>query len=97
MSEGDWPPKFTVKTEPILNLFTGESFYSSVDASIREAVLNSIDGVGRRGDGQPDFSPQIEVVFDGQSMTVTVTDNGDGMGNDELTGLFTGLWCVNLD
>ena len=47
MSGNNWPPKFTIDQESVLKLFTGESFYSSVDASIREAVLNAIDAIGR--------------------------------------------------
>ena len=43
-----WPPSLTVDIEPVLNLFTGENFYSSADAAIREAVLNAIDAISRR-------------------------------------------------
>ena len=80
MTNGGWPPKFTISAAPVLELFTGESFYSSVDASIREAVLNAIDAIGRRRDEEPDLAPHIEVVFDVSALTVTVSDNGDGMG-----------------
>ena len=84
-----WPPAFTINQESILGLFTGETFYSSVDASIREAILNAIDAVGRRRDADRSLSAQIAVTFDRQSRTVTVTDNGDGMGKDEVAQLFT--------
>ena len=84
-----WPPAFTINQESILGLFTGETFYSSVDASIREAILNAIDAVGRRRDADPSISAQISVTFDRQSRTVTVTDNGDGMGKTEVEQLFT--------
>lgn len=89
MPESDWPPRFTVATQNILELFTGESFYSSVDASIREAVLNAIDSIGRRRETEAGISSQIEVVFDRQASTVTVSDNGDGMGPGELTDFFS--------
>ena len=89
MTENNWPPKFTIDQESILNLFTGETFYSNVDASIREAVLNAVDAIGRRRDAEPSVTPKIQVVFDRQSLTVTVTDNGDGMGKDQITELFT--------
>lgn len=84
-----WPPSFTINQESILRLFTGETFYSSVDATIREAILNAIDAVGRRRDADPSVSAQIAVRFDRQSRTVTVTDNGDGMSKSEITQLFT--------
>ena len=85
----DWPPRFTIDQESILELFTGETFYSSVDASIREAILNSIDAVGRRQATDPSVNPRISVVFDRQSSTVTVTDNGDGIGRDQMVALFS--------
>jgi len=48
MSGLDWPPRLTVEIAPVLRLFTGENFYSSADAALREAVLNAIDAIGRR-------------------------------------------------
>ena len=88
MVENDWPPKLTISEEAILNLFTGETFYSGFDAGIREAVLNAIDAIGRRQDTEPNISPDIQVIFDRQSMTVTVMDNGDGMGKEQIGFLF---------
>ena len=40
MTSHEFPPCFTIDHARILALFTGETFYSSIDASIREAVLN---------------------------------------------------------
>ena len=88
MVENNWPPRLTINEEAILKLFTGETFYSSFDAAIREAVLNAIDAIGRRQDTEPNISPDIQVIFDRQSMTVTVMDNGDGMGNEQIGFLF---------
>ena len=88
MPTDPWPPLLTIDHEAILRLFTGETFYSSVDASIREAVLNAIDAVGRRRSADPSASPQIAVTFDRQSRTITVTDNGDGMSPADVTDLF---------
>ena len=88
--QSDWPPRFTIDQASILELFTGETFYSSVDASIREAILNSVDAVGRRqADSEIAIQPQIEVIFDRQSRTLTVSDNGDGMGKEQVSALFT--------
>ena len=88
MSAHTWPPALAINHEAILRLFTGETFYSSVDASIREAALNAVDAVGRRRAVDPSPAPQITVTFDKQSRTVTVTDNGDGMRQDDVTSLF---------
>ena len=89
MATDDWPPRFTIDQARILELFTGETFYSSIDASIREAVLNSIDAVGRRREIDNSLITQIDICFDRQSQTVTVSDNGDGMGQDQVSRLFS--------
>ena len=88
MVEQDYPPKLTINEEAILKLFTGETFYTGYDASIREAVLNAVDAIGRRQDTEPEISPEIQVIFDKQSLTVIVTDNGDGMEKDQMRKLF---------
>lgn len=89
MPTTSWPPAFTINQESILGLFTGETFYSTVDASIREAVLNAIDAVGRRQAADTSLPAQINVSFDRPSRTVTVSDNGDGMGKAQVAELFT--------
>ena len=60
----DWPPSLTIETESVLKLFTGENFYSSADAAIREVILNSIDAIGRRKDEEPNTEANIEIEFD---------------------------------
>ena len=59
MTEDTWPPKFTIAAAPVLELFTGKSFYSSEDAAIREAVLNAIDAIGRRHVENSELIPNI--------------------------------------
>ena len=88
MATTEFPPRFTIDHARILELFTGETFYSSKDASIREAVLNAIDAVGRRHEEDGSISQQIDIRFDRQSQTITVSDNGDGMGRSEVSQLF---------
>ena len=89
MSGSDWPPRLTVEIAPVLRLFTGENFYSSADAALREAVLNAIDAIGRRQETEPALEPQINVIFDRTNQTITIADNGDGMNRDDVGRLFT--------
>lgn len=89
MSEVAWPPRLTVEIAPVLQLFTGENFYSSADAALREAVLNAVDAIGRRREKEPKIEPQIEIIFDRTNSTVTISDNGDGMARDDVARLFT--------
>ena len=89
MSNSDWPPCLTVDVEPVLRLFTGENFYSSADAALREAVLNAIDAVGRRQEVEPTLNPNIEVTFDRANQSIAISDNGDGINRGDIAKLFT--------
>ena len=88
METTKFPPHFTIDNAKILALFTGETFYSSIDASIREAVLNAIDAVGRRREKNSSLKQEIDICFNRKLQTITVSDNGDGMGRNEISGLF---------
>lgn len=83
-----WPPVFQLETRRILELLTGDRFYSSADAALREAVLNAVDATGRRRalDG---VEPAIEVRFDSEAQSVTICDNGIGMSKATVEELFT--------
>ncbi len=85
----EWPPKLTLETEPVLKLFTGENFYSSADAALREAVLNSIDAIGRRKEVNPALESEIDVVFDREKQLIQISDNGIGMNQEDLANLYT--------
>jgi len=89
-SKSDWPPKFSVNESGVLDLFTGDRFYSSSDAALREAILNSIDACGRRQSSSgEEYSPKINVIFDRSDKIITIEDNGDGMTKEGVKDLFT--------
>lgn len=83
-----WPPVFRLETRRILELLTGDRFYSSADAALREAVLNAVDATGRRR-ARDGAEPAIEVNFDSDSQSVTISDNGIGMSRTVVEELFT--------
>jgi len=89
MSDEKWPPWFTLDQEKILNLLTGDRFYSNPSAALREAVLNAIDAVHRRRKINVDLSSHITVIFNRDDLTVTVADNGIGMSQADVSALFT--------
>jgi hypothetical protein len=94
----NWPPKFRVNEEKVLNLFTGDRFYSSSDAALREAILNAIDACVRRDRVENnEYQPKIEVIFDEETHQITIRDNGDGMGKDEILDLFTQIGSTAAD
>jgi len=85
----DWPPTFTLDQEAILNLLTGDRFYSNPSAALREAVLNAIDAIHRRRKQDLVLVPRILVIFDREQCTLAVSDNGVGMDSNDVTALFT--------
>jgi len=89
MPDETWPPSFTLDQERILNLLTGDRFYSNPSAALREAVLNAIDAVHRRRKTTPELVPEITVTFNRDDLTLEVVDNGIGMSRNEVSTLFT--------
>ena len=88
MPDETWPPSFTLDQEKVLNLLTGDRFYSNPSAALREAVLNAIDAVQRRRKTAFDLSPDITVTFNRDDLTVAVADNGIGMNRVDVNALF---------
>ena len=84
----DWPPSFTLDQEKVLELLTGDRFYSDPSAALREAVLNAIDAVHRRRQKSPGLSPEIQVTLNSQDQSLTVADNGLGMDGEDISRLF---------
>ena len=89
MPDEPWPPSFTLDQERVLNLLTGDRFYSNPSAALREAVLNAIDAVQRRRSVALDPPPDITVTFDRRNLTIDVADNGTGMNRGDISALFT--------
>jgi Histidine kinase-, DNA gyrase B-, and HSP90-like ATPase len=85
----EWPPSFTLDQEAILNLLTGDRFYSNPSAALREAILNAIDAVHRRRRSEATLSPRIAVTFDRKHLQLAVDDNGVGMSQAYVSALFT--------
>ena len=89
MPDETWPPEFSLDQEKILNLLTGDRFYSNPSAALREAVLNAIDAVHRHRKVASDVVPEIQVIFSRDVLTLTVVDNGIGMSQTDVSALFT--------
>lgn len=85
---GGWPPRFSLDQERILNLLTGDHFYSNPSAALRESILNAVDAVHRRKRSEPHLRPEIRVTFDRSTRQLEIRDNGIGMGKAEVSSLF---------
>jgi hypothetical protein len=94
----EWPPKLELDSGRILNLLTGDRFYSSADAALREVVLNAVDACGR-GQLADGTSPHIQITFEDELSTVTIADNGIGMTRSAVGNLFAtiGASAADLD
>ena len=88
MSNKTWPPEFSLDQEKILGLLTGDRFYSNPSAALREVILNAIDAVHRHRQVASDVVPAIQVIFSRDDLTLTVTDNGIGMSQTDVSALF---------
>lgn len=99
VTEPDWPPSFTLDQARILELLTGDRFYTDASAALREAILNAIDAIRRRQNLDANVSPRIEVIFDRPTLKLIVSDNGDGMDRAAISGLFAriGATAANLE
>lgn len=84
----EWPPGIGLDQEKVLELLTGERFYSNSSAALREAILNAIDAVHRRRQDTAELIPRIDVAFDSERLTFAVNDNGIGMNKGEVKNLF---------
>ena len=85
----EWPPAFTLDQQRVLELLTGDRFYSDPSAALREAVLNAIDAVHRREEEPGEYSPEICVILNSANQSLVVSDNGVGMDDNDATRLFT--------
>ncbi len=85
----DWPPALSLDQERVLNLLTGDRFYSDASAALREAVLNAIDAVHRRREeNSKDFTPAVHVKLDRDTLSLEISDNGIGMDQNDVLRLF---------
>lgn len=89
ISSDEWPPSFSLDKERILNLLTGDRFYSNASAALREAVLNAIDAIHRRQNTETNLIPRIKVEFNRDNLTLSISDNGEGMDQTAVSRLFT--------
>ncbi len=93
----DYPPGFTLNQEKILELLTGDRFYSDASAALREVILNAIDAVQRRQEAEGGVSADIKVTFHRDGRKVSVSDNGTGMSRSETGSLFSHVGATAAD
>lgn len=70
---------------PGLLRMLGENIYAEPDVAVREMIQNAHDTCIIRGTKDASFAcPRIDIAFDRSQQTITISDNGAGMTEDEL-------------
>jgi len=81
--------KIRINTENIFPIIK-KAVYSDHEIFLRELVSNSVDAISKRrmasfaGDCESCESPQVKITLDREKNTLTISDNGIGMNDDEI-------------
>lgn len=87
--------RFVLNKERIINLLMGNSLYGNSDVALRELLQNSIDTCLLRQaiynkKGQS-YTPQITVSLDTEKHQLTVSDNGRGMNEYDISNYYSNI------
>ena len=81
--------KIRINTENIFPIIK-KAVYSDHEIFLRELVSNSVDAISKRrmasfaGDCENCESPQVKITLDRDKNTLTISDNGIGMNDEEI-------------
>ena len=81
--------KIRINTENIFSIIK-KAVYSDHEIFLRELVSNSVDAISKRrmasiaGDCKNCDSPKVNITLDREKNTLTISDNGIGMNDDEI-------------
>src|SRR3974377_669301 len=77
--------RFTLHLPGLLKVLA-EHLYSSKKVGIRELIQNAHDSCMRRKieASEPDYQPRIEVALDVPRRLITISDNGNGLTEEEI-------------
>ena len=81
--------KIRINTENIFPIIK-KAVYSDHEIFLRELVSNSVDAISKRrmasfaGDCENCESPQVKITIDREKNTLTISDNGIGMNDEEI-------------
>ncbi len=77
--------RFTLHLPGLLKVLA-EHLYSSKKVGVRELIQNAHDSCVRRKieRNEPAYRPRIDVALDAPRRLVTITDNGNGLTEEEI-------------
>ena len=81
--------KIRINTENIFPIIK-KAVYSDHEIFLRELVSNSVDAISKRrmasfaGDCENCELPQVKITLDREKNTLTISDNGIGMNDEEI-------------
>lgn len=87
--------RFVLNKERIINLLMGNSLYGNSDVALRELLQNSIDTCLLRqaiyNKKEQPYTPKITVSLDTVKYQLTVSDNGRGMNEDDISDYYSNI------
>ena len=81
--------KIRINTENIFPIIK-KAVYSDHEIFLRELVSNSVDAISKRrmvsiaGECENSETPQVNILIDREKNTLTISDNGIGMSDEEI-------------
>ena len=84
--------KIRINTENIFPIIK-KAVYSDHEIFLRELVSNSVDAISKRrmasfaGDCENCELPQVKITLDREKNTLTISDNGIGMNDEEIKNI----------
>ena len=81
--------KIRINTENIFPIIK-KAVYSDHEIFLRELVSNSVDAISKRrmvsiaGECENSEAPQVNILIDREKNTLTISDNGIGMSDEEI-------------
>ena len=85
---------FTLDYYKVTNLLMGENLYGDKRYGFRELLQNCFDACDvmkeyyLRHDPTANYEPQVSIIYDFESKTVVIKDNGTGMSKDIISKYF---------
>ncbi len=88
-------PKMKTSFKGLVQLLA-KSLYPEPDVFIRELIQNAHDSIKLRKVDEPEMQGVIEIFTDADARTITFTDNGKGMDQQDIEAILQSLEDIDV-